>query len=88
MVTRRTVVAAGLAMIVGVHLVGCHSAPSVESGLPARTVGFPRCVAADRDGNQVVCAAPSRGVYDGDPCSCANSQGAVFFGRVQEYERR
>jgi hypothetical protein len=52
----------------------------------ADTVGYPRCVASDPDGNQLACTAPAR-ANDGDRCACADRRGLAFYGRVQEYKR-
>ncbi|HYV56735.1 MAG TPA: hypothetical protein VE911_04280 [Candidatus Nitrosopolaris sp.] len=67
-----------------VVLASCQPASHARPAPAPETPGYPRCLASDADGNQVVCAAPPR-AYNGDRCSCANGRGHVFYGRVQEY---
>jgi hypothetical protein len=78
----------GLSFVVLGLLVLTSCQPGARTrALPSpNTVGFPRCLASDRDGNQVACAAPAR-AHDGDGCACANGHGLAFYGQVQEDPR-
>ena len=73
-------------LLVASILAACHRGGSHPQSPANAAGGFPRCLAADVDGNQIMCPAPPR-TYDGDGCVCATAQGRAFYGRVQEYPR-